>query len=60
VPRFVMDAAKLAGFEGIRYRSVRAMDGENLVLFRRDWPAECVGEPRQHVEEEARDFDVVR
>ena len=60
VPRFVMDVAKLAGFEGIRYRSVRAMHGENLVLFRRDWPAECTGEPQRHVEEESGDFEVVR
>ena len=52
VPRFVMDAAKLAGFEGIRYRSARAYDGENLVLFRRDWPAKCVGDSHRHEEEE--------
>lgn len=48
VPRFVMDAAKLAGFEGIQYRSARAYEGYNLVLFRRDWRAECVGEPKRH------------
>lgn len=52
VPRFVMDAAKLAGFEGILYRSARAFEGQNLVLFRRDWPAECVGEPKRHEEKE--------
>ena len=46
VPRFVMDAAKLAGFEGIQYRSARAFESYNLVLFRRDWTAECVGNLR--------------
>ena len=51
VPRFVMDAAKLAGFEGILYRSARALEGQNLVLFRRDWPAECVGEAKRHEEQ---------
>lgn len=53
VPRFVMDAAKLAGFEGIVYRSARAFEGLNLVLFRRDWRAECVGESKRHEEKEA-------
>lgn len=48
VPRFVMDSAKLAGFEGIQYRSARAYEGYNLVLFRRDWTAECIGEPKRH------------
>jgi hypothetical protein len=52
VPRFVMDAAKRAGFEGIRYRSARASEGQNLVLFRRDWPAECIGEPKRHEKRE--------
>lgn len=51
LPRFVMDAAKLAGFEGIRYRSVRSLYGQNLVLFNRDWPAEHVGEPVRHERE---------
>lgn len=60
VPRFVMDAAKRAGFEAIRYRSVRAVDGENLVLFRRDWPAGCVSSPQRHVETEPPGFEVVR
>lgn len=50
VPRFVMDAAKLAGFQRIRYRSARAFDGQNLVLFRRDWPAECIGDSARHEE----------
>jgi RES domain-containing protein len=49
LPRFVMDAAKLAGFTGIRYPSVRCFDGMNLVLFDRTSPAECVGSPEKHV-----------
>ena len=60
VPRFVMDAAKQAGFEAIRYRSVRALHGENLVLFRRDWPAVCVGSPQRHEEPEPAAFEVMR
>jgi hypothetical protein len=52
VPQFVMEAAKLAGFEGILYRSARAFEGQNPVLFRRDWPAERVGEPKRHEEKE--------
>ena len=60
VPRFVMDAAKLAGFEGIRYRSTRASDGENVVLFRRDWPATTVGKRKRHKVEEPDEFEVIR
>ena len=40
----VLDAAKQAGFHGIRYRSASHMHGENIVLFRRDWPADRVGD----------------
>ena len=39
------------------YRSARAFEGLNLVLFRRDWPAECVGESRRHEEKEAPEID---
>ena len=46
-----MDAAKLAGFQAIRYRSVRASSGANLVLFDGNWPAESVGEPVCHKQE---------
>lgn len=45
LPRFVMDAAKAAGFAGIRYRSVRSFQGQNVVLFDREWPAKFVGKP---------------
>jgi hypothetical protein len=51
LPRFVMDTAKLAGFLGIRYRSVRATQGMNLVLFGRGWPATFVGPPEKRKEE---------
>ena len=60
VPRFVMDAAKLSGFEGMRYRSARAYDGENLVLFHRDWPADCIGDSQRHEEEEPLDPEITR
>jgi hypothetical protein len=60
VPRFVMDAAKLAGFEGIRYRSTRAWEGENVVLFRRDWPAATVGRRKRHKVEKDPEFEVIR
>jgi hypothetical protein len=53
LPRFVMDAAKQAGFLGILYSSARTVFGRNLVLFERDWPARCVGEP-ERVEQKAR------
>ena len=43
LPRFIMDAARHAGFTGIRYNSVRAVDGENLVLFDSDTSASYVG-----------------
>jgi len=51
LPRFVMDAAKLAGFQGIKYRSTRASSGANLVLFNGKWPADYVGEPVRHEQE---------
>jgi hypothetical protein len=55
-----MDAAKLAGFEGLRYRSARAYDGEYLVLFHRDWPAHCVGQSRRHEEAEPPEQEIMR
>lgn len=50
LPRFIMDAARHAGFTGIRYNSVRAMDGVNLVLFNSDTSASYsyVGEIERH------------
>jgi hypothetical protein len=48
LPRFIMDVAKHEGFTGIRYSSVRAFEGENLVLFDRDTPADYVGEIERH------------
>lgn len=51
LPRFVMDAAKHAGFQGIHYRSARDSDGRNLVLFDRGWPADPVGDPARHERE---------
>jgi hypothetical protein len=54
LPRFVMDAAKAAGFSGIRYRSVRSFQGENLVLFGRDWPAKVIGKPKRHEQEKSK------
>jgi hypothetical protein len=43
-----------------RLRSVRVVDGENLVLFTRDWPAQCVSSPQRHVEPEPPGFEVLR
>jgi hypothetical protein len=43
LPCFMMDVAKCAGFAGVRYSSVRAAEGENLVLFDSDVPTVCVG-----------------
>jgi RES domain-containing protein len=51
LPRFVMDAAKHAGFQGIHYHSARDSDGRNLVLFDRGWPAEPVGDSIRHERE---------
>jgi hypothetical protein len=51
LPRFVMDAAKDAGFQGIVYGSARTIYGKNLVLFDREWPARCVGKPKRIVQE---------
>ena len=48
LPRFVMDAAKAAGFTGIRYRSARSVEGQNVVLFDNKWPAKFVGKPVRH------------
>jgi hypothetical protein len=45
VPRFIADAAKEAGFEGIIYKSERHMS-ENLVVFDRKSPFSKVEEPR--------------
>jgi hypothetical protein len=55
LPRFVMDGAKAAGFAGIRYRSVRSFQGQNLVLFDRDWPAMFIGKPKRHKQENLRE-----
>ena len=52
LPRFVMDAAKVAGFDGIRYRSVRSFQGQNLVLFDRAWPAKFIGKPVRHEQDD--------
>lgn len=52
LPRFVMDAAKAAGFAGIRYRSVRSFQGQNVVLFDRAWPAKFVGKPVRHEQDD--------
>ena len=43
-----MDAARHAGFTGIRYNSVRAIDGANLVLFDSDTSASYVGGIERH------------
>ena len=48
LPRFIMDAAKRAGFAGVRYSSVRAFQGANLVLFNREAPAKFVGAIERH------------
>ena len=48
LPRFIMDAARHAGFTGIRYNSVRAVDGVNLVLFGSDTSASYVGAIERH------------
>ena len=48
LPRFIMDAAKHAGFAGIRYSSVRAFEGVNLVLFNSDTSADYAGEIERH------------
>jgi hypothetical protein len=48
LPRFVMDAAKHAGFQGIHYPSARDSDRRNLVLFDRGWPADAVDGPTRH------------
>ena len=52
LPRFVMDAAKAAGFAGIRYRSVRSFQGQNVVLFDRAWPAKVIGKPMRHKQDD--------
>lgn len=46
MPRFVSDAARLAGFSAILFRSVR-YDGDNLVVFKEDWQPKPHGEPTQ-------------
>ena len=43
-----------------RYRSTRAWEGENVVLFRRDWPAVTVGRRKRHKVEEDPEFEVIR
>ena len=52
LPRFVMDAAKEAGFAGIRYRSVRSFQGQNVVLFDRESPAKFVGKPVRYKQDD--------
>ena len=52
LPRFVMDAAKAAGFAGIRYRSVRSFQGQNVVLFDRESPATFVGKPVRYKQDD--------
>ena len=52
LPRFVMDAAKAAGFAGIRYRSVRSFQGQNVVLFDRESPAKFVGAPVRYEQDD--------
>jgi hypothetical protein len=46
MPRFVSDAARLAGFSAILFPSVR-YDGDNLVVFKEDWTPKPDGEPRE-------------
>ena len=45
VPLFVMDAAKQAGFRGIRYESTRSRSDLSLVIFDADSPVQAEGEP---------------
>jgi hypothetical protein len=45
VPRFVADAARHAGYSGIRFKSVKSF-GENLVLFDGQMALVPVGEPK--------------
>ena len=52
LPRFVMDAAKAAGFAGIRYRSVPSFGGQNVVLFDRESPAQFVGKPVRYEQDD--------
>ena len=52
LPRFVMDAAKAAGFAGIRYRSVRYFQGQNVVLFDRESLAKFVGKPLRYKQDD--------
>ena len=54
LPRFIMDAARHARFMGIRYNSVRAIDGVNLVLFDSDMSASYVGGIERHTYEGVR------
>ena len=44
IPHYVADAAKRAGFKGIRFTSSKGLD-VNLVIFERDVPIEADGGP---------------
>jgi hypothetical protein len=44
IPHFIADAAKSAGFRGIRFSSTRGLD-VNLVIFDSDAPVEADGQP---------------
>ena len=47
-----MDAAKAPGFAGIRYRSVRSFQGQNVVLFDPESPAKFVGKPVRYEQDD--------
>ena len=45
IPRFIMDCAKNAGYNGIKYNSARTHDGRNIVLFNNLKEVKPVGSP---------------